>query len=90
MLSPRLLVYCIPKLLGSLILFTDINNKKERKKHMNNWIEAETITPEMNLDKDFHFENKTTENDKDNKNDYLTELATRILNKEIKCYPQNY
>jgi len=57
---------------------------------MNNWIEAETITPEMNLDKDFHFENKTTENDKDNKNDYLTELATRILNKEIKCYPQNY
>ena len=57
---------------------------------MNQWIETTTIATEVNLNKDFHFENKTTENDKDNKNDYLTELATRILNKEIKCYPQNY
>jgi hypothetical protein len=89
MLSPRLLVYCIPILLGSLILFTLINNKKERRKHMNQWIETTTIATEVNLNKDFHFENKTTENN-DKKNDYLTELADKILNNEVKCYPQTY
>jgi len=89
MLSPRLLVYCKPILLGSLILFTLINNKKERRKHMNQWIETTTIATEVNLNKDFHFENKTTENN-DKKNDYLTELADKILNNEVKCYPQTY
>ena len=52
-IPPRLLVYCKPILLGSLILFTDINNKKERRKHMNQWIETETIATEVNLNKDF-------------------------------------
>jgi len=57
---------------------------------MNQWIETETIATEVNLNKDFHFENKTTENNKSNKNDYLTELADKILNNEVKCYPHTY
>tara|TARA_B110001450_G_scaffold245706_1_gene259030 strand:- start:807 stop:1079 length:273 start_codon:yes stop_codon:yes gene_type:complete len=90
MLSPRLLVLNEPILFGSLILFTLINNKKERRKHMNTWIETTTIATEVNLNKDFHLENKTIENKENNKNDYLTALADKILNNEVKCYPQTY
>jgi len=57
---------------------------------MNQWIETTTITPEVNLNKDFHFENKTTENNENNKNDYLKELADKILKNEVTCYPQTY
>ncbi len=56
---------------------------------MNQWIETTTIATEVNLNKDFHYENKTTENN-NKKNDYLTELADKILNNEVKCYPQTY
>ena len=57
---------------------------------MNQWIETTTIATEVNLNKDFHLENKTIENNENNKNDYLTALADKILNNEVKCYPQTY
>lgn len=57
---------------------------------MNTWIETTTIATEVNLNKDFHLENKTIENKENNKNDYLTALADKILNNEVKCYPQTY
>ena len=57
---------------------------------MNQWTERETYITEMNLNKDFHYENKTTENNESANENYLTELADKILNNKISCYPKHY
>ena len=48
---------------------------------MNQWIETTTIATEVNLNKDFHFENKTTENN--NKKNNPTILDPKNFEKYI-------